>query len=121
MRWIYTCAALTVLCLVALAAPGHAGDPADCVAFRYNGSVVKRVQATLKEWGYDPGPADGKEGPQTAAAVQMFQMHMGIESTGRLSAATLEMLFGSLDAISGVKVTKNPKGWPENVYAATCH
>lgn len=37
-------------------------------------STLEGVQAALVKLGYDPGPVDGEDGPQTRAAIQKFQI-----------------------------------------------
>ena len=48
-------------------------------------SLVKRIQAFLTEQGYDPGPADGVEGPKTRDAVRAFQRMAGLDETGAIT------------------------------------
>jgi peptidoglycan hydrolase-like protein with peptidoglycan-binding domain len=57
---------------------------------------VRRVQRGLLRLGYRPGPADGRFGPQTKAAVQWFQMKHGLRPRGTVDAAT----FAHLRALS---------------------
>jgi localization factor PodJL len=47
--------------------------------------LVKKIQVLLAEKGYDPGPLDGFEGPQTRQAVRAFQRRSGIAETGQIS------------------------------------
>ena len=54
--------------------------------------LVRKVQEELKAEGIDPGPIDGRWGPQTAQAVQQFQETQGLETTARLDEATLAAL-----------------------------
>lgn len=42
----------------------QAGAPAD---------TVRRIQSGLAQLGFDPGPADGKAGPKTRAAIREYQ------------------------------------------------
>lgn len=50
------------------------------------------LQGRLKNLGYDPGPADGKYGPRTRAALAVFQADNDLEITGKLDDATLDKL-----------------------------
>lgn len=45
--------------------------------------VVTRVQSGLAWLGYDPGPADGVMGPQTAEAIRRYQSDHGLLTDGR--------------------------------------
>lgn len=53
---------------------------------------VRDAQTTLQELGYEPGPADGLMGPNTAAALRGFQRDQGLAETGELTAETLRAL-----------------------------
>jgi hypothetical protein len=50
------------------------------------------VQGRLKNLGYDPGPADGKLGPRTRAALAVFQADQDMDMTGATDDATLAKL-----------------------------
>nr|WP_321443456.1 TerB N-terminal domain-containing protein [uncultured Cohaesibacter sp.] len=51
-----------------------------------------QAQKFLAEQGYNPGPADGLYGNRTKNALQTFQQASGLPATGKLDAATLEMI-----------------------------
>lgn len=53
---------------------------------------VRAVQEALKSKGFDPGPIDGIQGPQTTQAVKDFQRAENLEVTGRADSATLNKL-----------------------------
>lgn len=53
---------------------------------------IRRAQELLNKLGYDAGPADGKLGSQTAAAIRRFQTRNGLAPTGQLSAGVLQRL-----------------------------
>jgi hyperosmotically inducible protein len=53
---------------------------------------VRAVQEALKTKGFDPGPVDGIQGPQTTQAVKDFQRAENLEVTGRADSATLNKL-----------------------------
>ena len=48
-------------------------------------STVRSVQAGLANLGYAPGPIDGKDGPQTQAAVRRYQADHGLLADGRVT------------------------------------
>ena len=45
-----------------------------------------KIQSLLAEQGYDPGLADGVEGPKTREAVRAFQKTIGVAETGVISS-----------------------------------
>jgi hypothetical protein len=49
---------------------------------------VKKVQETLRDKGYDPGPADGVLGAQTREAISQYQKSENLTVTGHLDAQT---------------------------------
>ena len=53
---------------------------------------VRQAQEALKAQGYDPGPADGLEGPKTRAAVRKYQTDHKIVANGRLGGETYSSL-----------------------------
>jgi peptidoglycan hydrolase-like protein with peptidoglycan-binding domain len=53
---------------------------------------VKAAQESLRDKGYDPGPADGKMGPKTRQAVREFQTKEGLKPTGTLDSTTMARL-----------------------------
>ena len=56
-------------------------DIAAMPSSEYSG-FVKRAQALLSSWSFDPGPVDGKPGTKTLTAVQSFQASLGLRQTG---------------------------------------
>lgn len=54
--------------------------------------VVKQVQEKLSSQGYDPGPADGKMGPKTQAALKKLQEDRSLSTSGQLDQQTLATL-----------------------------
>jgi hypothetical protein len=56
------------------------------------GELVKNVQRRLRKLGFHAGPIDGVYGPQTAAAVQAFQMSRGLLNDGEAGAQTAKAL-----------------------------
>lgn len=57
-----------------------------------NEGDLSGVQGRLKNLGYDPGPADGKYGPRTRAALAIFQSDEDLDVTGEIDDATLAKL-----------------------------
>ena len=55
----------------------------------------KKLQSALAALGFDPGPADGKVGPKTRAAIAQWQESVGQEPTGTLDAAKQTALVNS--------------------------
>jgi phage tail tape-measure protein len=55
-------------------------------------SVVRSVQQSLNERGYNAGPVDGQWGPSTEGAVREFQQANGLAQTGDINAQTLSAL-----------------------------
>jgi putative peptidoglycan binding protein len=53
---------------------------------------VKAIQQALKDKGFDPGPIDGIQGPQTTAALKAYQQAEGLEATGRVDTRTMSKL-----------------------------
>jgi peptidoglycan hydrolase-like protein with peptidoglycan-binding domain len=56
------------------------------------GELVKDVQRRLKKIGFHAGPIDGVFGPQTAAAVQAFQISKGLLVDGEVGRGTAKAL-----------------------------
>jgi peptidoglycan hydrolase-like protein with peptidoglycan-binding domain len=61
--------------------------------------TIKQVQEKLSQHGQDPGPADGKLGPKTMAALKDFQKQNNLQPSGKLDQQTLAAL--QLDESSG--------------------
>ncbi len=56
---------------------------------------VRSAQERLKAAGYDPGPVDGILGPRTRSALTRFQRDRKLDASGRIDAATSDLLRGS--------------------------
>jgi peptidoglycan hydrolase-like protein with peptidoglycan-binding domain len=55
-------------------------------------AYVRGIQEELAGHGYRPGPADGKPGPRTRAAVRAYQRDAGLPVTGEPSKELLDHL-----------------------------
>ena len=55
-------------------------------------AYVREIQRALAARGYDPGGADGAEGPRTRAAIRAYQKDAGLRETGRASRELLDRL-----------------------------
>ncbi len=53
-----------------------------------SGDDVRQLQRELAEAGFDPGPIDGKFGPQTEAAVRAYQRARGLDVDGVVGPQT---------------------------------
>jgi hypothetical protein len=53
---------------------------------------VREVQMLLRDFGFNPGPADGAAGPMTEGAVRHYQEQRGQQQTGALDRALLDTL-----------------------------
>lgn len=54
------------------------------------------VQTALAKLGFDPGKADGKDGPNTQKAVRAFQAHASIGIDGIVGPETRQALVDEL-------------------------
>lgn len=54
--------------------------------------TIKQAQEKLSAQGLDAGPADGKLGAKTQAAVKQFQQTKGLKASGQLDQPTLAAL-----------------------------
>ena len=53
---------------------------------------IKKIQAALKNAGFDPGPIDGKSGPKTKKAIKEFQKSKGLTQDGEIGPKAWEEL-----------------------------
>ena len=65
------------------------------VSGRDGADDVRKAQEALMAKGHNPGPIDGKMGPQTSAAIKDFQTKENMKVTGRLDSDTKAKLNGS--------------------------
>ncbi|MDO8541841.1 MAG: L,D-transpeptidase [Opitutaceae bacterium] len=68
--------------------------PADATDANFPRPVASalEIQIELHRRGFSCGAIDGVSGPQTAAALRAFQRASAVEESGRLDAATIEVL-----------------------------
>lgn len=64
-----------------------AGEKEERSSVVRNGDIEK-VQESLRDKGYSPGPIDGVLGPQTRAAIREYQKAESLPVTGRLDSET---------------------------------
>jgi len=55
-------------------------------------ATVRDIQAGLQRLGYNPGPADGRMGPKTSAAIRQYQQDNGMPVDGQPSQAVLDSI-----------------------------
>lgn len=81
-----------------------------------DGDKVKTAQEALKTLGYEPGPVDGKFGPATLAAVEVFQQDAGMKVDGLLNRNTHEAVLRTL-TFNGQKPESQVRvlNWPDYV------
>lgn len=64
------------------------------------------AQAALKKLGYNPGPADGVEGPRTRAAVSAFQRDAALPETGLVTDEIVKRLAALVSAKDSTASTR---------------
>jgi localization factor PodJL len=79
---------------IVAALPPAWSDPTDGITEADRRALVMEIQTALAEQGYDPGPADGFEGPRTRQAVLAFQRNVGLTETGAISDDLVAALAG---------------------------
>jgi peptidoglycan hydrolase-like protein with peptidoglycan-binding domain len=62
---------------------------------------IKKVQQSLGDKGFNPGPADGRLGPRTRAGIRQYQKSENLAVTGRLDAETAGKLGVGPESIGG--------------------
>jgi len=55
-------------------------------------ATVRDIQAGLQRLGYNPGAADGRMGPKTAAAIRQYEQDNGMPVDGQPSQAVLNSI-----------------------------
>jgi len=74
----------------------------------YPGAVlIKKIQTALSETGYDPGPADGRQGTRTIDAIRQFQQVNALPVDGKPDSALLKKLENAV-----IKQLLKTRKWP---------
>jgi Putative peptidoglycan binding domain len=60
---------------------------------------ISVAETHLRDFGYDPGPVDGRFTAETQAAVRAYQARYGLPITGLLDLATRRELVPGLDEV----------------------
>ena len=60
---------------------------------------ISVAETHLRDFGYDPGPVDGRFTPETQAAVRAYQARYGLPVSGLLDRATRRELVPGLDEV----------------------
>jgi peptidoglycan hydrolase-like protein with peptidoglycan-binding domain len=72
---------------------------------------VRTAQQTLQDKGFNPGPIDGRMGPQTKAAITDFQKKENLKVNGRLDKETKDRL-GMTASMSSTSSPAAPSASP---------
>jgi len=72
--------------------PGRTTARSGAPAASHDPSVVRSVQQSLNERGYNVGAVDGQWGPSTESALRQFQQANGLAPTGDVNAQTMSAL-----------------------------
>jgi peptidoglycan hydrolase-like protein with peptidoglycan-binding domain len=79
-----------------------AADIKDTIKNKVTGSKgsddVRKAQQALMDKGHNPGPIDGKMGPQTKGALSEYQKKENLKVTGRLDRETKDKLINPASA-----------------------
>jgi hypothetical protein len=59
---------------------------------KLDSETIRAVQRELTQRGYRPGPADGRLGTETFAAIKAFETDLGLAPAGRVTAEILTLL-----------------------------
>jgi hypothetical protein len=70
-------------------------------AFAGHHHEIKKVQETLRDKGFDPGPIDGVMGSQTREAIGKYQTSENLPVTGHLDAETAAKLGVGPETVGG--------------------
>ena len=101
--------------------------PDSSVAEGATGPAVVQLQDALSAAGYDLGSSDGKFGPATTAAVRAFQTDQGLQASGVVDGALLELILSvaaqapacnSPAVQAGASALNDNWVWAENVRCA---
>jgi peptidoglycan hydrolase-like protein with peptidoglycan-binding domain len=70
-------------------------------AFAGDHGDIKKVQETLRDKGFDPGPIDGHMGSQTREAIRQYQKSENLAVTGHLDGETAGKLGVEQESVGG--------------------
>jgi len=87
-----TTGAVTDPSQVNLGKPMWRGSAGGQTGSAYDQGTVQNIQAGLQRLGYDPGPADGRYGPQTESAIRRFQQDNGLPIDGQPTVAVWQQI-----------------------------
>jgi tol-pal system protein YbgF len=73
-----------------------------------SGEQVRQVQRLLAELGYTPGPADGKAGRNTRAAIEKFQRSNGLDVDGAVTDTLIVRLYAARTQGAAVRPATPP-------------
>lgn len=73
----------------------------DDAEWRATREIIRRVQRTLTDMGYDPGPIDGAMGPSTRRAIAAYQKDNEMEEDGIVTQALVATLDKALQGDNG--------------------
>ena len=99
-----------------------AADVKDSIKNKMHGAKgsddVRQAQQALMDKGFNPGPIDGKMGPQTKAALTEYQKKENLKATGRLDHETKSKLVAR-SASSKKMDTTSPAASPSTTSSTT--
>lgn len=93
--------------LTFIAIPSRSAEAA-ALRLGSSGDDVVNLQTRLRDWGYYPGPVDGRYGAGTEAAVKYFQKKNGLYPDGIVGVQTAARIGISLSSNTTVARSSNP-------------
>jgi|SRR5919109_5518911 murein L,D-transpeptidase YcbB/YkuD len=88
---------LLTACVASYQGDGQAGTLRPALDRLLTRGDIHVAQSHLKDFGFDPGPIDGRYTAQTQEAVRAFQATYGLPATGLLDYTTRLQLIPGLD------------------------
>jgi peptidoglycan hydrolase-like protein with peptidoglycan-binding domain len=71
---------------------------------------IRQVQQALDSKGFNPGPVDGRLGPETKSALNQFQQKQGLQQTGTADEETLAALGVGTGTTGQAPSSQQPNG-----------